>query len=354
MADNVLYMGVRGVTDLMVAPGLVNLDFADIRTVMAEMGKAMMGTGEADGDNRAIRAAEAAISNPLLEDTCMAGARGLLINITGGDDMTLFEVDQAANRIREEVDEEANIIFGSAIDETLIGKIRVSVVATGIETPLRQASGRSWSRSAAARRLRRWRPARRRRYSVPATPPMPGRATPLGAGARVPQQAYALQQAASARAAAVADTDRRGGRSRGGGTGQLRRAAAARRGPAPGRPHARRGARPAGRAAAPAEHLQSHDRCHSRLRPRCHRPARRARDPRRAAAGAGARRCPPDRGRGDASTSLPSCAANRREAPGRLLNCCAAVAGRNKPPPRCVQPHDIYCKIRGLYRNIRQ
>jgi cell division protein FtsZ len=142
MADNVLYMGVRGVTDLMVAPGLVNLDFADIRTVMAEMGKAMMGTGEADGENRAIRAAEAAISNPLLEDTSMAGAHGLLINITGGEDMTLFEVDQAANRIREEVDEEANIIFGSAIDETLNGKIRVSVVATGIDTPARVTAER--------------------------------------------------------------------------------------------------------------------------------------------------------------------------------------------------------------------
>jgi len=136
MADQVLYMGVRGVTDLMMAPGLVNLDFADIRTVMAEMGKAMMGTGEAEGENRAIRASEAAISNPLLEDTSMAGARGLLINITGGDDLTLFEVDQAANRIREEVDEEANIIFGSAIDESLTGKIRVSVVATGIEQAL--------------------------------------------------------------------------------------------------------------------------------------------------------------------------------------------------------------------------
>jgi cell division protein FtsZ len=133
MADHVLYMGVRGVTDLMVAPGLVNLDFADIRTVMAEMGKAMMGTGEADGDNRAIRAAEAAISNPLLEDTSMAGARGLLINITGGEDMTLFEVDQAANRIREEVAEDANIIFGSAVDESLNGRVRVSVVATGID-----------------------------------------------------------------------------------------------------------------------------------------------------------------------------------------------------------------------------
>ncbi len=134
MADQVLYMGVRGVTDLMMAPGLVNLDFADIRTVMAAMGKAMMGTGEAEGDNRAIRAAEAAINNPLLEDTSMSGARGLLINITGGDDLTLYEVDQAANRIREEVDDEAEIIFGSAIDESLQGKIRVSVVATGIDT----------------------------------------------------------------------------------------------------------------------------------------------------------------------------------------------------------------------------
>jgi cell division protein FtsZ len=140
MADHVLYMGVRGVTDLMVAPGLVNLDFADIRTVMAEMGKAMMGTGEAEGENRAIRAAEAAISNPLLEETNMAGARGLLINITGGEDMTLFEVDQAANRIREEVADDANIIFGSAVDDNLNGRIRVSVVATGIDTPVAAAA----------------------------------------------------------------------------------------------------------------------------------------------------------------------------------------------------------------------
>ncbi|WP_264996892.1 cell division protein FtsZ, partial [Komagataeibacter rhaeticus] len=135
MADNVLYMGVRGVTDLMMAPGLVNLDFADIRTIMAEMGKAMMGTGEAEGENRAVAAAEDAISNPLLEDTSMAGAQGLLINITGGEDLTLFEVDQAANRIREEVAEDANIIFGSAIDTSLNGRIRVSVVATGIDNP---------------------------------------------------------------------------------------------------------------------------------------------------------------------------------------------------------------------------
>jgi cell division protein FtsZ len=133
MADDVLHSGVRGVTDLMVMPGLINLDFADIRTVMSEMGKAMMGTGEAEGDRRAIDAAEAAISNPLLEDVSMKGARGVLINITGGTDMTLFEVDEAANRIREEVDPDANIIFGSTFDEKLAGRMRISVVATGIE-----------------------------------------------------------------------------------------------------------------------------------------------------------------------------------------------------------------------------
>ncbi len=132
MADDVLYSGVRGVTDLMVMPGLINLDFADVRTVMAEMGKAMMGTGEAEGEGRAIEAAEAAISNPLLDEVSMKGARGVLINISGGSDMTLYEVDEAANRIRDEVDPEANIIFGSIFDETLEGRIRVSVVATGI------------------------------------------------------------------------------------------------------------------------------------------------------------------------------------------------------------------------------
>ena len=135
MADEVLQSGVRGVTDLMVQAGLINLDFADIRSVMAEMGKAMMGTGEAEGDRRALEAAEAAISNPLLDDISMKGARGILINITGGLDMTLFEVDEAANRIREEVDPEANIIFGSTFDETMEGKMRVSVVATGIDAP---------------------------------------------------------------------------------------------------------------------------------------------------------------------------------------------------------------------------
>ncbi len=133
MADEVLHSGVRGVTDLMVRPGLINLDFADIRTVMQEMGKAMMGTGEASGERRAVEAAEAAISNPLLDDVSLKGARALLINITGGSDMTLFEVDEAANRVREEVDPEANIIFGSTFADDMQGKMRVSVVATGID-----------------------------------------------------------------------------------------------------------------------------------------------------------------------------------------------------------------------------
>ena len=132
MADTVLQQGVRGVTDLMVMPGLINLDFADIRTVMREMGKAMMGTGEATGEKRAIEAAELAISNPLLDDISVKGANGVLINITGGMDMTLYEVDEAANRVRDEVDADANIIFGAIFDEKLEGSIRVSVVATGI------------------------------------------------------------------------------------------------------------------------------------------------------------------------------------------------------------------------------
>lgn len=142
MADNVLNMGVRGITDLMVSPGLINLDFADVKAVMEEMGKAMMGTGEAsseeDAEDRAVLAAERAISNPLLEDASMAGARGLLINITGGEDLTLYEVNAAADRIREEVADDANIIFGALIDEKLNGRVRVSVVATGIDTQPRQ------------------------------------------------------------------------------------------------------------------------------------------------------------------------------------------------------------------------
>ncbi|BCW88753.1 Cell division protein FtsZ [Alphaproteobacteria bacterium SO-S41] len=133
MADEVLHSGVRGITDLMIVPGLMNLDFADVRTVMMEMGKAMMGTGEAEGPKRALDAAEAAISNPLLDDVSMKGAKGVLIHITGGPDLTLFEADEAANRIRSEVDAEANIKVGSTFDAKLEGRIRVSVVATGID-----------------------------------------------------------------------------------------------------------------------------------------------------------------------------------------------------------------------------
>lgn len=134
LADEVLHSGVRGVTDLMIRPGMINLDFSDIKTVMSEMGKALMGTGEAEGERRAIEAAEKAISNPLLDDSTMKGARAVLINITGGMDISLFEVDEATNRIREEVDPEANIIFGTTLDESLQGKMRVSVVSTGIDS----------------------------------------------------------------------------------------------------------------------------------------------------------------------------------------------------------------------------
>jgi cell division protein FtsZ len=133
MADEVLHAGVRGVTDLIVMPGLINLDFADIKSVISEMGKAMMGTGEAEGEDRAQRAADMAISNPLLDDVTMKGAKGVLINITGGPDLMLFEVEQAANRIRAEVDPDANIIFGNTILQEMEGRIRVSVVATGID-----------------------------------------------------------------------------------------------------------------------------------------------------------------------------------------------------------------------------
>jgi cell division protein FtsZ len=133
MADDVLYQGVKGVTDLMVRPGLINLDFADVRAVMDEMGKAMMGTGEATGEDRAVQAAEKAIANPLLDEISLNGAKGVLINITGGHDLTLFELDEAANIIREKVDPEANIIVGSTLDTTMEGRLRVSVVATGID-----------------------------------------------------------------------------------------------------------------------------------------------------------------------------------------------------------------------------
>jgi cell division protein FtsZ len=156
LADEVLQQGVRGITDLMVMPGLINLDFADVRSVMHEMGKAMMGTGEAEGDGRALEAAEKAIANPLLDGVSMQGAKGVIVSITGGEDMRLMEVDEAANHIRELVDPDANIIWGSAFNENLNGKIRVSVVATGIDNdgltaaPAAQRTPFSFSRPAAA------------------------------------------------------------------------------------------------------------------------------------------------------------------------------------------------------------
>ena len=162
MADQVLYSGVACITDLMVKEGLINLDFADVRSVMREMGRAMMGTGEASGEGRAMQAAEAAIANPLLDETSMKGAQGLLISITGGRDLTLFEVDEAATRIREEVDPDANIILGATFDESLEGIIRVSVVATGIDRAMER-----WRR-----RSRRSEPAVSR-LSVPPRPLLP-------------------------------------------------------------------------------------------------------------------------------------------------------------------------------------
>jgi cell division protein FtsZ len=178
MADDVLYQGVKGVTDLMVRPGLINLDFADVRAVMDEMGKAMMGTGEATGENRAVQAAEKAIANPLLDEISLNGAKGVLINITGGYDLTLFELDEAANIIREKVDPDANIIVGSTLDTSMEGAIRVSVVATGID-----ATAASRAEAPVARR---------------------SMATPL-AHAPEPQRAPAAAVAAAAPVAAMAD-----------------------------------------------------------------------------------------------------------------------------------------------------
>jgi cell division protein FtsZ len=173
MADQVLYSGVACITDLMVKEGLINLDFADVRAIMREMGKAMMGTGEASGDKRAILAAEAAIANPLLDEVSMKGARGLLISITGGNDLTLYEVDEAASRIRQEVDEDANIILGATFDESLDGIVRVSVVATGIDQPFGQREFNSPEAriAEAANRLRAQSAARQAEPAAPAAAP---------------------------------------------------------------------------------------------------------------------------------------------------------------------------------------
>ncbi|WP_395645742.1 cell division protein FtsZ [Terricaulis sp.] len=180
LADQVLYSGVRGVTDLMVMPGLINLDFADVRTVMAEMGTAMMGTGEGEGPNRALDAAHGAIANPLLDIVSMRGARGVLINITGGFDMTLYEVDTAANEIRAEVDPNANIILGSTFDEALEGRMRVSVVATGIDDQdiIAQNTVVQPARRAAETTVTR-RPVVQPQAQRPAAEPAPARVTPV-------------------------------------------------------------------------------------------------------------------------------------------------------------------------------
>jgi cell division protein FtsZ len=202
MADQVLYSGVACITDLMVKEGLINLDFADVRAVMREMGKAMMGTGEASGEKRALRAAEAAISNPLIDDVSMKGARGLLISITGGRDLTLYEVDEAATRIREEVDQEANIIVGATFDEGLEGIIRVSVVATGIDHIVARPMSHPESRPAEATLRPR---ADVQRLERPDAPPVrPAGPPPMHAQAAGPGSAVgAIEQAAAAAIAAA-------------------------------------------------------------------------------------------------------------------------------------------------------
>jgi cell division protein FtsZ len=190
MADQVLYSGVASITDLMVKQGLVNLDFADVRSIMREMGKAMMGTGEAAGDNRALMAAEAAIANPLLDEVSMKGARGLLISITGGADMTLYEVDEAASRIRQEVDEDANIILGATFDESLVGVIRVSVVATGIDRAFDDRDRHAEARIASVTQNLRQIPARAEISTAPAPRPV------MEEAPREVERAYAPQQPA--------------------------------------------------------------------------------------------------------------------------------------------------------------
>ncbi|WP_062217322.1 cell division protein FtsZ [Aureimonas sp. D3] len=203
MADQVLYSGVACITDLMVKEGLINLDFADVRSVMREMGKAMMGTGEASGEGRAMAAAEAAIANPLLDETSMKGAKGLLISITGGRDLTLFEVDEAATRIREEVDQDANIILGATFDESLEGVIRVSVVATGIDKAAMEVYGRNAETQLASART----PAPVAAQPAPQPAPVPV-APVLQPAAAAPQQpAYQAPAYAAAPAAASASHD---------------------------------------------------------------------------------------------------------------------------------------------------
>ena len=237
MADQVLYSGVACITDLMVKEGLINLDFADVRSVMRGMGKAMMGTGEASGEKRAIRAAEAAIANPLLDDVSMKGARGLLISITGGNDLTLYELDEAATRIREEVDQDANIILGATFDESLEGIIRVSVVATGIDHALLAERRRSHGDRAADLRSGRA-PARRGpgpRHAAPGHADLSrGRPSRTGEGGSDPVPGHARPRPGSGR----------GSRRRGPAGGARSPAGDPRRcGPDPGAAEPRRGLR---------------------------------------------------------------------------------------------------------------
>ncbi len=197
LADDVLYQGVKGVTDLMVRPGIINLDFADVRSVMNEMGKAMMGTGEAAGEDRAVQAAEKAIANPLLDEISLKGAKGVLINITAGPDLTLFELDEAANRIRAEVDPEANIMVGSTLDPEMAGMMRVSVVATGIDAVAKSDAMPMPRRVAEPVAT----PSQRAAAAAPAPQPAPRpvaaefRAEPLAAPAREPSFADHHQSA---------------------------------------------------------------------------------------------------------------------------------------------------------------
>jgi len=204
MADQVLYSGVACITDLMVKEGLINLDFADVRAVMRDMGKAMMGTGEATGERRAITAAEAAIANPLLDETSMKGAKGLLISITGGNDLTLFEVDEAATRIREEVDPEANIILGATFDNALDGTIRVSVVATGIDLSAQAANTQTIAEMTAKLRQSAQRIAQMQPVAAPA--PVPVAAPVAEAPLEAEPQVYDLP-AAEAPAPVITETE---------------------------------------------------------------------------------------------------------------------------------------------------
>ena len=205
MADQVLYSGVACITDLMVRPGLINLDFADVRAVMRGMGKAMMGTGEAQGDKRALNAAQAAINNPLLDDVSMKGARGLLISITGGRDMKLYEVDEAATRIREEVDSEANIIVGATFDEALEGIVRVSVVATGIDKPVTTQAEMDETEARIAQVAERLKAEARLRNSAPARSFAPAQPEPVMEAARMPPSIETMRAAISPAPIAVAE-----------------------------------------------------------------------------------------------------------------------------------------------------